>query len=100
MDAATASSEELRLLVRRALLDMLEVGRSGDGIASELPVDERTHRRRSTPPDREIHLSVRGSERSIGLLEEALRSGEATLEISIGPTWGARVRVRGSRSAD
>ena len=100
MDAATASSEELRLLVRRALLDMLEEGRSGDGIASELPVDERTHRRRSAQPDREMHLSVRGSERSIGLLEEALRSGDATLEISIGPTWGARVRVRGSRSRD
>jgi hypothetical protein len=99
MNATTASSEELRLLVRRVLLEMLDQDRTGNDTASEVPV-EPSHRWRSAQPEREIHLTVRGSERSIGLLEEALRSGDTTLEISIGPTWGPRVRVRADRSED
>lgn len=91
MSTTDVSTDELRVLVRRALLGMLQreqfegaPGSPVDGLADLV----------SAPPEQEIRMTVRGSQRAISLLEDAVRAGETTLEIGIGAKWGPKVRVR------
>jgi hypothetical protein len=94
MDSTQLDREELRILVRRALLGMLQGDQADGGF---LPVGEASTDR--TGLSHEITLTLKGNVRSIGLLEEALRKGETTLEIGVGATWGPKVRVRADSPA-
>lgn len=55
------------------------------------------HYQQIVPAQKELTLDVRGSERSIKLLKEALMAGEVTLEIAIGNASGPKVRVQAHR---
>jgi hypothetical protein len=91
----SANNDELRLVVRRVLLDMLKpdrLSRAEDAVHSE------ARRPRAVEPrERELCVTLRGNERSIGLLEQALAGGDATLEVAL-DQWGPRARVRAERA--
>ncbi len=95
----SANVDELRALVRRTLLDMLQPGSYSRSIG-----DQSEEERPRIPPievrDQELQVMLRGSQRAIGLLEQALSSGggDTTVEISIESTWGPRARVRLERA--
>ncbi|GAB2551229.1 hypothetical protein [Leucobacter ruminantium] len=79
---------EVRDLVRRAILDVLrEEQRDGEGEA--VAYEQRV------PAQHELTIVLRGSERAIGLLENALGEGEQMLEIAIGERFGPKARAHG-----
>lgn len=79
---------EVRELVRRAILDVLHEERaSTNGPSAESTYEQRV------PAQREVTLVLRGSERAVGLLESALAEGEQLLEIAIGERFGPKARV-------
>ncbi len=95
MNSTQPDSDELRGLVREALLEMLQQGHVGDvGTGDQSAGAAPQRRQRMPPPEREIQLTFRGSERSILMIEEALRSDVTSFEITLGPKWGPKVRVR------
>lgn len=81
---------EVRDLVRRAILDVLKDQHPGAGFRSPgAPYQQRV------PVQREVTLVLRGSERAVDLLESALADGEQLLEIAIGERFGPKARVAG-----
>ncbi len=92
----SVNSDELRTIVRRTLLDMLQRGPN-----SRLSGDQFDAGPKMPPTeDREQELLVRlrGNQRSIGLLEQALRDGDTMFEIAVESQWGPRARVRADRA--
>ena len=81
--------DELRNIIRGAIFDILQ----HDGLKSDQR--QSSHYQQVVPGERELRISVSGSERAIELLEEALASGATNLEIGIGDRWGPKARVHG-----
>ncbi|MFT4009877.1 MAG: hypothetical protein QM655_07510 [Nocardioidaceae bacterium] len=89
--------EALRTLVRSTLIKLLQDADGDIAANSEGPRSE-LRRRRAAPPDRELSLVIRGNERAVSLLEDALNAGQDSLEIGLGARWGPRVRLRARRA--
>lgn len=82
---------EVRDLVRKAILDVLKEERHG---AASFTRESTVYEQR-VPAPHEVTLVLRGSERAVGLLEAALADGEKQLEIAIGERFGPKARVTG-----
>jgi hypothetical protein len=91
MESTPTDTDELRVLVRRALLGMLQQEEVGDPAASS---GEPASPGGVAPDDKTIQITVRGSQRSIGLIEDALRKGETCLQVSLGRAWGPQAQVQ------
>lgn len=91
MESTTTGTDELRVLVRRALLGMLQQEELGDVVALN---GGPAARGGIAPDDKTIQITVRGSQRSIGLIEDALQKGETCLQVSLGRAWGPQAQVQ------
>ena len=100
-------NDELRLVVRRVLLDMLKPTPAGEPrpVSATGPWANRSREdgdERAAPwfesQEREIRVTLRGNERSISLLEQALSEGDTSLEVALDSHSGPRARVRAHRT--
>ena len=86
----TNEVDDVRDLVRRAILDVLKSEELG-GKSQTAAVESYEQK---VPSQREVTLVLRGSERAVRLLEDALADGEQLLEIAIGERFGPKARVQ------
>lgn len=90
MSTNAEDREEVRDLIRKAIHEVLNDLEATTSAKFD-------HYQQVVPAQKELTLDVRGSERSIRLLKEALMTGEVTLEIAIGNAVGPKVRVQAHR---
>lgn len=85
------NSDELRTIVRRTLLEMLQ--RAPMSQPSGGQPDLSTELLSSRNREQELRVTLRGNQRSIGLLEQALRDGGTMFEVTVESQWGPQARV-------
>lgn len=94
----TATPEDLRSTLREIIASVLQ-----DGLPSSSASDDGTVMVSSQPaprdlaarpPIRQLTVSMIGSPRAISTLEQALKDGDALIQVTVSVPWGPSVRVK------
>lgn len=90
--------DDVRSLVRQTILEVLQSEGQTPATDTLNTLAKAQNYEQKVPLPHEVCVTLRGSERAIRLLEDALASGEALLEIAIGEGFGPKARVEARKN--